>query len=205
MAALGINSHFLPNAVTAIQFGLAKPCFGSTIALRRDTLSRIGGFAAFADCLADDYAIGEAIRSAGYQIAIPETSVGHLCFHDSLRSLLARELRAARTIKTIDPIGFLGAFIAHPFPLALIGALSGSHDALLLAAIAIGCRLVLCLCVEQAFGLQRQPLWLIPLRDVLSFAIYISSYFGATVTWRDFNYRITSDGRLIAHRNRVEP
>jgi ceramide glucosyltransferase len=204
MAALAINAHFLPNAITAIQFGLAKPCFGSTIALRRDTLARIGGFAAFADCLADDYAIGEAIRSAGYKVAIPETSVGHVCFHDSLRSLLACELRAARTIKTIDPIGFLGAFITNPLPLALIGALSGSHDALLLAAIAIACRLVLCLCIEQAFGLQHQPLWLIPLRDLLSFAVYISSYFGATVTWRDFSYRITSDGRLIADRNRVE-
>lgn len=204
MAALAINAHFLPNAITAIQFGLAKPCFGSTIVLRRDTLARIGGFPAFADCLADDYAIGEAIRSAGYKIAIPETSVGHVCFHDSLRSLLACELRAARTIKTIDPIGFLGAFIANPLPLALIAALSGGHDALLLAAIAIACRLVLCLCIEQAFGLQHQPLWLIPLRDLLSSAVYIASYFGTTVTWRDFNYRITPDGRLIADRNRVD-
>ena len=204
MAALAINSHFLPNAVMAISLGLAKPCFGATIALYRNTLSRIGGFPAFGDCLADDYAIGEAIRSAGYKIAIPEISVGHVCFQGSLWSLLAWELRAARTIRSVDSIGFLGTFIAHPLPLALIGALCGGRDALLLAAVAIGCRLVLCLCIEQAFGLRRQPLWLIPLRDMLSFAVYVLSHFGATVTWQDLNYRITSDGRLLAGRNRME-
>ena len=44
--------------------GLAKPCFGSTIALNREALERIGGFEAFASQLADDYAIGAAVRKA---------------------------------------------------------------------------------------------------------------------------------------------
>jgi ceramide glucosyltransferase len=197
MAALAINAHFLPNVVIAIGLDLAKPCFGATIALRRDTLARIGGFSAFADCLADDHAIGQALRSAGYTIAIPGTTVGHVCFHESLRSLLASELRAARTIRNINPIGFFGTLVAHPFPLALIGALAGGGNALLLATIAIGCRLVLCLCIEQAFRLTRQPLWLIPLRDVLSFAVYVWSYFGTTVTWRNLTYRIAPGGRLV--------
>jgi ceramide glucosyltransferase len=42
-AALAINVHFLPSVVLALSFGLAQPCFGSTIALRRGTLSFIGG------------------------------------------------------------------------------------------------------------------------------------------------------------------
>jgi ceramide glucosyltransferase len=29
-SALGINAHFLPNAVTALSLGLAQPCFGPT-------------------------------------------------------------------------------------------------------------------------------------------------------------------------------
>ena len=47
LAVQWIDHHFLPNVVVGLALGLAKPCFGSTIALRRDTLTRIGGFAAF--------------------------------------------------------------------------------------------------------------------------------------------------------------
>jgi ceramide glucosyltransferase len=204
MAALAINAHFLPNAVTAVCAGLIKPCFGSTIAFDRATLSGIGGFRAFANCLADDYAIGRAVRSMGRKVVIPRMSVGHVCFHDTLRSMLACELRAARTIKSINPVGYLGAIIAQPFPLALIGALFGGTDGLALAAIAVCCRIVVCLAVEQAFGLERQPLWLIPLRDMISFAVYLFSYLGTTITWRDFSYRIDCDGYMVSTRDRAD-
>jgi hypothetical protein len=36
------------------------------------------------------------------------------------------ELRAARTIRGIDPVGYCGALITHPFALALLGAAFGS-------------------------------------------------------------------------------
>ena len=62
LAAAWINTHFLPSVMVGMALGLAKPCFGSTIALKREVLERIGGFEAFADQLADDYAIGAAVR-----------------------------------------------------------------------------------------------------------------------------------------------
>ena len=80
MSALAINLQFLPQAVTAVSLGLAKPCCGATIALRRSTLDRIGGFGALADVLADDYAIGVAVRSAGYDVVTAPFLVGHQCF-----------------------------------------------------------------------------------------------------------------------------
>src|SRR5947208_2821057 len=55
LAAMSTSYTFLPNAVLGTALGLASPCFGSTIALRRQTLDAAGGFAAFADHLADDY------------------------------------------------------------------------------------------------------------------------------------------------------
>ena len=62
---------FLPNAVLGTSLGLAAPCLGSTIALRSQTLDEVGGFAAFADHLADDYEMGRAVRAKGYTLAIP--------------------------------------------------------------------------------------------------------------------------------------
>src|SRR6202021_272561 len=65
LSAMSINSYFLPNVVVARSVGLAQPCFGATIALRRETLDEIGGFNAFADSLADDPPGGEGARAAG--------------------------------------------------------------------------------------------------------------------------------------------
>jgi ceramide glucosyltransferase len=203
--ALGINAHFLPNVVLALTFDLIRPCFGSTIALRRDTLERIGGIGSFADCLADDFAIGQAVRDAGYKVAIPSFSVGHACCDRSLSTLLARELRAARTIRSIEPLGYIGALIGHPFPLAVVAGLLAGVDAWPLALVALGCRGVLCLCVETAFEMARPSYILIPLRDLLSFAIHLAGLFGKTVSWHGSTYSITCDGRMIAQRDQPQP
>jgi len=169
-AALAINAHFLPNAVAALSLGLAQPCFGSTIVMRRGILSRIGGLRAFSGHLADDYAIGEAVRAAGYEATIPRFSIGHACFHDRLRSLVTHELRWARAIKSVAPIGYRGPIITHPFALALLGVSYDWSDALMLAAVAVARRAAV-LCVEQAFGLARESYWLIPGQDLPSFAV----------------------------------
>src|SRR5262245_61629064 len=68
LSAMSIDHHFLPNALIGLRLGLAQPCFGATMALRAETLSRIGGFEAFSDQLADDYAIGAAVRQLGLEV-----------------------------------------------------------------------------------------------------------------------------------------
>ncbi len=202
LSALAINSHFLPQAIAAIGLGLAKSCFGATIALRRPVLDRIGGFPALADVLADDYAIGLAVRSAGYDIATAPFLVGHKCFESSLRQLVRHQLRVARTIKSIDPIGYAGSIVTHPWPLALLGMLSGSSAAALLAVAVLASRVTLCRCVERRFELPRQNYWLIPLQDIIAFAVYVTSFFGATIHWRGADYRVAGDGTLIGDKTR---
>jgi ceramide glucosyltransferase len=95
LAALSINADFLPNVIVALGLGAARPCFGATIALRRRTLEAIGGLRAFADCLHDDYAIGERLREAGYAISIPRFSVAHVCRERTARALIQNQVRAA--------------------------------------------------------------------------------------------------------------
>jgi ceramide glucosyltransferase len=103
LSALAINAHFLPGVVFGLTLGLARPCFGSTLALRRQTLGEIGGFIAFVDCLADDYAMGAALRARGHTISIPPFAVAHMCTEASAHEFWRHELRWARTIKSIDP------------------------------------------------------------------------------------------------------
>ena len=122
LAAAEIDHGSFPACLSALRLGLAKPCFGSTMALRAETLRRIGGFAAFADQLADDYAIGAAVRRLGLEVAIPPMVVDHVCSEHSFVELARRELRWARTIRLVDPLGYRGSVVTHPLPFALVAA-----------------------------------------------------------------------------------
>jgi ceramide glucosyltransferase len=197
LAAAWINTHFLPSVMAGMALGLAKPCFGSTIALKRAVLQRIGGFEAFADQLADDYAIGAAVRKAGYAVEIGPSSVGHVCHEESFRDLLSHQLRWARTIRSIDLPGYLGSFIAHPFGLALLGAAAGSVSCLALAFVALGLRIGLYKSVQRSFGFRRRDYWLLPITDLMAFCVFIWSFFGTSVTWKRASYTVLSDGTLV--------
>lgn len=197
IAALSINVQFLPNAIVAMALGLAHPCFGSTIALRRETLDRIGGFGALANHLADDYALGEAVRATGQKIAVAPGAVGHACFHRSVREVLTHKVRWAKTIRTINPVGHIGSIITNPLPLALLALLGGAANGVAAVFAAVACRAVLCLAVEKAYGLARQPCWLVPLCDLIEFAAYVAAFLPGRVSWKGCRYRLGPDGRLV--------
>ena len=197
LSALGLNTHFLPGVIVALAFGMGRPCFGATIALSRSMLERIGGLRAFADWLQDDYAIGAKVREAGYDVAIPEFSLGHVCRERTARELISTQIRSARTIKLIDPIGYAGSIITHPAALALLAMVCGSTYGLPLLVLALGGRIAFCLALERVFSAPRQAYWLTPLRDLLSFGVFIVSFFGASVSWRGERYRVKPDGRLV--------
>ncbi len=204
LAAMGISQHFLPSILLGTTLGLASPCMGSTIALHRETLAAMGGMAAFADLLADDYAMGAAIRAQGGGIALPDMLLTHGCVETSLAALAARELRANRTIARLDPAGFAGSIILHPLPLALLGAALTGWGMLSLTAIvaALGIRFVLALLVDRAAGGRTAPLAWVPARDLLSFVLFLGTYFGRSVDWRGAGFTVDAKGRLSAQRDK---
>ena len=199
LSALAIDAHFLPNVLVGLQSGLATPCFGSTIALRRSHLDEIGGFAAFADVLADDYAIGASLRAKNLRIAIPRFLVGHSCAETSLTEVWRHELRWARTIRTVDLKGHAGSAVTHPLAFALLASGTGTPIAgLVLAILAIACRIVLLHVIARRHGLASPPFWLVPVRDLLSFAIFAWSFCGQNLTWRGRRHRVRANGVLTA-------
>jgi len=210
LSALAINAHFLPGVVFGSALGLARPCFGSTLALRRQTLGEIGGFIAFVDCLADDYAMGAALRARGHTISIPSFAIAHMCTEASAHDFWRHELRWARTIKSIDPLGYAGSIAAHPLPWALIAALLGAGStaflpAIAIAVVSIGCRAALLRQVERAYALPPQAYWLVPARDLLSFILFVVSFFGRDVSWKGHRYRMVAGGGWVSDRGSHAP
>jgi ceramide glucosyltransferase len=192
------NYHFLPGVVTGLSIGRARPCFGQTIAITRTTLERIGGLAQFAHHLAEDYAIGEAVRSNGLSVAIPPFTVGHACVEATFSQLIAHELRWSRTIRAADRMGHLGAILMHPFPLALLAALFsfGNPLACGLIVLTLLARAMLVWQTNRAMGERCTGFPWLPLWDVLQFVIYVASFFSSRVLWRGQHFIVDDDGLL---------
>jgi ceramide glucosyltransferase len=196
--AMAINYDFLPSAVLAKTFNLAQPCFGPTIAMTSQVLQEIGGLGAFARFLAEDYEIGRAVRNRGYAIAIPAMTMTTVCTERSVGDLFRHELRWARTIRRIARSGHVGSVVTHPLPLAVIGAtlLGWAPASVGLVLVILGVRLLVKLRIDSATRVNTGPWWLIPLRDMLSFGVFLASFSGATVEWQGQRFRVGRDGVL---------
>ena len=198
LAAMGTSYDFLPNVVTGVSLGLAEPCMGSTIAFTRAVLEKIGGFAAFADYLADDYEMGRAVRQLGLELTIPALGVSHSATETSAAELVNHELRWNRTIRRINPVGHAGSIITFAVPLALMAAvlLDFRPASLAILGIALGARLFLKYRIDRIFDTNAGPAWLLPLRDLLSFGVFVASLSGETVHWRGTRLSVERSGVL---------
>jgi ceramide glucosyltransferase len=201
LAAAGISYQFLPSVAMGVALGLAKPCMGSTIALRRATLDAIGGFERVADKLADDYEIGAAVRALGFTVAVPPMIVTHGCDETSFSAIWRHERRWAITVRRIDPAGNLGQSVTHPFAWALLTLPFAPLPGLALMLAALGSRLVLKGTVDRAVGASSAPFWMIPFRDCVSFATYLGAFVARNVDWRGEKLTMLDKGRVSAERS----
>jgi ceramide glucosyltransferase len=199
LSAMGINYRFMPSAILGKAAGLAEPCFGATIAIRSEVLARIGGFAAFADHLADDYEIGRAVRELGMKIAIPPMTVSHICDENTAGELIRREIRSGRTVRQIDPVGYAGSLVTYPLALILIATMLLGPTPIMLGLVAsvIAVRIAFKLAIDDATGTRAGAWWLIPISDVLSFGLFVASFAVNRVGWHGARFRVSREGALL--------
>ncbi len=198
LSAMGTSYDFLPSVLFGTWWGMANACLGATIALRRATLAQIGGFEAFRDFLADDYEIGRAVRQRGMRVTVLPLAVNHRCTEQSAVDLFRHELRWNRTIRVVRPFEHMGTMVTYPFPMALAGLALlgvGFYGVTALLA-AIGARIVLKTTIERAFNTCAGPLWLLPVRDIISFTVFLLSFLGQQVAWRGARYQVRPSGAM---------
>ncbi len=198
LAAMDLSYRFMPSVLMGVALGMAKPTLGPTMAFTRETLGRIGGFAAFGDVLADDYEMGEAVRALELRTVLPPFYITHGCSEPTLPALARHELRWTVTIFRIDPAGFAGSLVVHTLPMALIGAALAGFSTVgwAVLAAAFASRALVRLRMDIAAGSVSGPLMLVPFRDLLSFALFCATFFVHKVDWRGSQFRVTRDGRL---------
>lgn len=197
LGSMFVNEWFMPSARVAALAGSRAFAFGATIALRRETLERIGGFAAIVDQLADDYRLGELTRRAGLRTVLSAAEVETCVDEASLGELVRHELRWLRTIRTVQPLGYALAGITFGLPVALLGALlaGGGRAVLVMVVITAVARLMIDSVPRKPYSFLAQ-LWLVALNDLLAFSLWCWSFVTRRVQWRQARYRLGRDGTL---------
>jgi ceramide glucosyltransferase len=199
LASLHINHGFLPQAVVGESLGKGAGCFGATMAFDRATLVATGGFEGLADMLADDHALGGRVRQLGKRVDLSPYVVDDIVAEDSFLGLFRHELRWARTIRLVAAAGFAGSVVTYPVPLALLALClaAAPQAAAAMLVLALLVRAINARRIDRALRLKAAPLWLLPVRDLLSFGVFLASFFGRSVAWRDRRFRIGPEGQLI--------
>ena len=198
LAALHINFGFLPGALAGDALDIGGGCFGATIALRRAVLEGLGGFARVRNELADDHRLGAAVKGLGLASVLSPYIVENWVSEPSFASLWRHELRWARTSRAMAPAGFAGSVITHTVMVTALAALVWGSGAAAGACVLISLivRWLSAVVTARALDLPRTGLWLLPLRDALSFAVFVSSFFGRNVFWRDQLFRVEPSGQM---------
>jgi len=195
--ALGVATEFVPSVLVARMLGSVEFALGSTMLLRAADLSRIGGFRAIGDYLADDYQLGRRIRDLGLRVVfapvVVETQLGGATWRDVWR----HQLRWSRSIRVSRPGGYFGYLITHATFWSLLAMATGQWTAGL-AVLAL--RLAGGICagsiVLHDHSVLRRAFW-IPFRDLWGFAIWICGLAGHTVEWRGTRMRLSSKGIIL--------
>lgn len=201
LEALTLSADFIPSVAMAFYVEGINFALGAVMALPRPVLDQLGGFAAIADFLADDYQLGYRASQAGWQVLLLPYVVETWSGRENLAGYLAHQLRWARTYRVCRPWGYFAYGITFALPWGLLAWLASGLAPWggWLALFCLLLRLTVAALAERA-GLGGRLPWrtllLLPLKDLISFGLWILSFLGDTVTWKGKRYRVAQDGRL---------
>ncbi len=199
LESLGISTDFCAGVLVARQIEGIRFGLGSTLAFRLRDLEAIGGFEALADYLADDYQLGVRIAERGFKVELSDVVVETFLPRYSIPDFFSHQLRWARTLRDSRFWGYVGLGLTFGLPWALLTLLlsGGAWWAWGLLALTSAMRVVAALAAGRALQ-DRQvlsSLYLLPLRDLIAFLVWIVSFTGHKIHWRGDSFHL-KHGRL---------
>jgi ceramide glucosyltransferase len=198
LEAIGMNTELLGGVLVARMMEGMRFALGCTVAVRRNVLEDMGGFAYLQEFLAEDFVIGQRAAELGHSVLLSSCVIEHRIGSQGMAANLGHRLRWARSTRRSRPAGYWVQIFTYPLPWALLlwavcySAWPVVPVTLLLryAAAAATARYVLC------DPLTQRQWWLLPLQDILGLLVWTSGFAGDTIVWRDRKCTVLRDGRL---------
>jgi len=205
LEALGMSVEMTSGVLVAEMLEGMKFALGPTMAVRREALQKIGGFATFADYCSDDFLLGKEIAAAGYKVILSPHVIDHVILHESLRQSLAHQTRWMKSTRYSRPMGHLGMALTFAMPYGVLGLLAGAASGKLLPGVMLFAATFLnraLLSIIAGWGALHDPrslayCWLYPFRDLMGFGFWVASYFSDRILWRGEHYRLGVGGKMV--------
>jgi ceramide glucosyltransferase len=198
LEAIGLNTEFIGGVLVARMLDGMKFALGPTIAARRTTLEKIGGFDAVKDFLAEDFVMGKLAAEHGDGVILSSYVIDHCIGSQTLAANLRHRLRWNRSTRRSRPAGYIGQLFTNPLPLALLlWAVQPTWWPLAAAGAVLRAAAGWATAGYVLHDARTASLFfLVPLQDLLSFAMWIAGFFGNTILWRGREYYLRADGRF---------
>jgi ceramide glucosyltransferase len=200
--ALGISTEFHAGVLVARKLEGMKFALGATILIRRSALNAIGGFNAVADYLADDFLLGNLPARAGYAVVLSDYVVDHVVDPETLSAFINHQLRWGRSTRASRPWGYAGLIFTHGIVSSVLLLLlsRGSPFGWTVLGVTWIFRIAMAWIVGSKY--LRDPsatklVWLVPLRDLISFGVWSCCFVGRTIEWRGNRFKVMRGGKIV--------
>jgi ceramide glucosyltransferase len=201
--AVGKSVEMTSGVLVADMLEGTKFALGVSMAVRKESFQKAGGFEELGQFYADDFVLGNrlAVQGVGVRMA---THVIRLMVQDtSFRLSFRNQLRWMQSTRRSRPLGHLGSGLTFAIPFGLLGLVWGllSGHALLggvwLAAMVLN-RWLQAAAILQVMGDEDwlRSMLLYPLRDLLGSVLWLGSYGGDKFYYRGKMYTLKGGGRV---------
>jgi ceramide glucosyltransferase len=179
---------------------------GPTMAFRRESIRRMGGFKVTADYCADDFILGNETHKLGQNVVLSHHAIDHMVLHSGFIGSLMHQVRWMKSTRFSRPKGHFGTALTFSIPfglLALVACVWLGHPmwGLALLAFAVATRLAVAIAVGRL--VVRDPSWfgllaLYPIRDFMGICFWAASYAGRRILWRGRVFELLPGGKMRA-------
>jgi ceramide glucosyltransferase len=201
--AVGKSVEMTSGVLVADMLEGTKFALGVSMAVRKDSFPKAGGFEELGQYYADDFVLGNRLAAQGIGVQMA-THVIRLMVQDSpFRLSFRNQLRWMQSTRRSRPWGHLGSGLTFAVPFGMLGLLWGllSRHALLglvwLAATIFN-RWLQAGAILRVMGDEDwvHGMLLYPLRDLLGGALWLGSYGGDRFYYRGKIYTMKGGGRV---------
>jgi ceramide glucosyltransferase len=203
--AVGKSVEMTSGVLVADMIEGTKFALGATMATRRESFQKVGGFALLGQYYADDFEIGNRLANMGVGVKMA-THVIKLMVQDTpFRLSFRNQLRWMQSTRRSRPWGHLGSGLTFAMPFGLLGLAWGVFSGHPIAGLLwmVGMVVNRWLQAGAILGVMGDPDWLrsvsiYPLRDLLGSILWAGSYGGSKFYYRGTIYRLKDGGRVEA-------
>jgi ceramide glucosyltransferase len=206
LEAVGMSVEMTSGVLVARKLEGMQFVLGPTMAFRREAIRKMGGFRVTADYCADDFVLGNETYKLGQTVVLSHHAIDHMVINSTFVSSLKHQVRWMKSTRFSRPKGHFGTALTFSLPFGLLGLVAAAllgHWGWVLGLLgwAVATRLALSLAVGRL--VVREPSWfgllvLYPIRDLMGFGFWASSYLGSRILWRGRVFQLLPGGKMRA-------